>query len=98
MVQTFGAAYDKVRSFDAVTGDDVLRHVAVHSEPDLFWGLRGGKVSLGIITSMEFELLPLPLIYAGTLFCPRLPPSPRLTQGTACVGAMVPHASAGRRS
>lgn len=68
MARTFGAASDRVRSFDVVTGDAVLRHVTAGTEPDLFWGLRGGKGSLGIITGMEFELLPLPMIYAGALF------------------------------
>lgn len=68
MVRSFGAASDKVRSFDVVTGDGELRHATAQSEPDLFWGLRGGKGSLGIITGMEFELLELPVIYAGALF------------------------------
>lgn len=45
-----------------------LRHVTAESEPELFWGLRGGKSSLGIITATEFELLELPYIYAGALF------------------------------
>ncbi len=91
MVRTYGAASDMVRSIDVVTGDGILRHVTATSEPELFWGLRGGKGSLGIITGMEFELLPLPMIYAGALFfdtrdvptvlrtwadwCPTLPPA-----------------------
>lgn len=68
MARSYGAASDKVRSFDVVTGDGQIRHVTAQSEPELFWGLRGGKGSLGIITSMEFELLELPFIYAGALF------------------------------
>ena len=68
MVRSFGAASDKVRSFNVVTGDGQLRHATAQSEPELFWGLRGGKGSLGIITGMEFELLELPVIYAGALF------------------------------
>ncbi|WP_104109817.1 hypothetical protein [Arthrobacter sp. N199823] len=38
------------------------------SAPDLFWGLRGGKGSLGIVTKMEFSLLRLRHIYTGALF------------------------------
>lgn len=91
MARTFGAASDRVRSFDVVTGEGVLRHVTADTEPELFWGLRGGKGSLGIITGLEFGLLPLPQIYAGALFfgaadistvlhtwaqwCPTLPPA-----------------------
>ncbi|WP_425864025.1 FAD-binding oxidoreductase [Arthrobacter sp. TWP1-1] len=68
MARTFGAASDMVRSFDVVTGDGALRHVTAATEPELFWGLRGGKGSLGIITGLEFDLLALPMIYAGALF------------------------------
>lgn len=68
MARTFGAASDRVRAFDVVTGDGVYRHVTAASEPELFWGLRGGKASLGIITGLEFELLALPMIYAGALY------------------------------
>ncbi|RAN78770.1 FAD-linked oxidase [Bacillus sp. SRB_336] len=68
MARTFGAASDQVRAFDVVTGDGRLRRVTAETEPDLFWGLRGGKSSLGIITATEFNLLPLPTIYAGALF------------------------------
>lgn len=68
MVRTFGAASDRVRAFDVVTGDGRLRRVTAESEPELFWGLRGGKSSLGIITATEFDLLQLPYIYAGALF------------------------------
>ncbi|MGA7204558.1 MAG: FAD-dependent oxidoreductase [Specibacter sp.] len=90
MVRTYGAASDRVRAFDVVTGDGVLRHVTDETEPELFWGLRGGKSSLGIITATEFELIGLPHIYAGAIFfaaasaakvtaawaqwCPSLPP------------------------
>ncbi|PYI66875.1 FAD-linked oxidase [Arthrobacter livingstonensis] len=97
VARTFGAASDRVRSFDVVTGDGRLRHVTAKSEPDLFWGLRGGKSSLGIITTTEFSLLPLPYIYAGALFfgtdsvadvtaawsqwCPTLPPEATTSLG-----------------
>ncbi|MHA7304358.1 FAD-binding oxidoreductase [Arthrobacter sp. TMN-49] len=68
MARTFGAASDKVISLDVVTGDGELRHASAESEPELFWGLRGGKGSLGVITALEFSLLPLRQIYAGALF------------------------------
>lgn len=68
MARTFGAASDRVRSVEVVTGDGELHQVTAQSDPELFWGLRGGKGSLGIITGMEFELLDLPVIYAGALF------------------------------
>jgi len=41
------------------TPRDCARH------PDLFWGLRGGKATLGIITAVELDLLPLSTIYGA---------------------------------
>lgn len=68
MARTYGAASDLVRSFEVVTGDGELRHVSADSDPDLFWGLRGGKGSLGIVTAIDFELLPLANVYGGAIF------------------------------
>ncbi|WP_125614302.1 FAD-binding oxidoreductase [Specibacter cremeus] len=67
LARTYGAASDRVRSFDLVTGDGLLRHVTAETEPDLFWGVRGGKGSLGVITAVEFDLLDLAEVYAGAL-------------------------------
>ena len=67
MVRSFGAASDRVQVFGLVMGDVVIHHVTASTEPELFWGLRGGKGSLGIITGLEFHLLALPQIYAGAL-------------------------------
>jgi hypothetical protein len=36
----------------------------------LFWALRGGGGSFGVVTALEFDLLPLPEILAGALLFP----------------------------
>ena len=68
LARTLGIASDRVRAFDVVTGDGELRRASVDQHPDLFWGLRGGKGALGVVTAVEFDLLPIQEIYAGALY------------------------------
>jgi FAD/FMN-containing dehydrogenase len=70
LVRTFGFAADHVRSLDVVTADGRLRRVAPDQQPDLFAGLLGSKGNLGVVTAMEFDLLPLPTLYGGLLVAP----------------------------
>ena len=48
------------------------RHVRADrdNEPDLFWAVRGGGGSFGIVTAIEFALYPVAEVYAGILFFP----------------------------
>jgi hypothetical protein len=39
-------------------------------EPDLFWAVRGGGGSVGVVTAIEMMLYPVPELYAGALFFP----------------------------
>ncbi|GAB2480871.1 FAD-binding oxidoreductase [Jatrophihabitans fulvus] len=66
--RTYGLGSDHVRAFELVTGDGVLRRVTPDAEPELFRGLCGGKGSLGIVTAVEIDLLPLPSVYGGCLY------------------------------
>jgi FAD/FMN-containing dehydrogenase len=68
MARTYGLASDRVRAFDVVTGDGELRRVTPTEHPDLFFGLRGGKGSLGIVTAVEFDLVPQPRFYGGAAY------------------------------
>jgi FAD/FMN-containing dehydrogenase len=68
MVRTFGLAADRVRAFDVVTGDGVVRRVTPTQHPDLFFALRGGKGSTAIVTAVEFDLLHLPSFYGGAVY------------------------------
>ena len=63
----YGLAANRVRAIDLVDPDG--RHVQVteHSDPELFWALRGGGGDFGIVTAMEIELMPAPAIYGGRL-------------------------------
>ena len=68
MVRTFGLAADRVRAFEVVTGDGILRRVTPTEHPDLFFALRGGKGAAGIVTAVEFDLVHLPSFYGGAVY------------------------------
>lgn len=68
LVRTYGLSSDHVRSFDIVTGGGERLHVTPDEHAELFWGLRGGKSTLGIVTSVEIDLLPISQIYGGALY------------------------------
>ncbi|KGI67407.1 FAD-binding oxidoreductase [Mycolicibacterium rufum] len=68
LVRTVGASSDHVRGFEVVTGDGRLLRATPECNADLFWGLRGGKATLGIVTSVEIDLLPIAEFYGGALF------------------------------
>jgi hypothetical protein len=66
--RTFGYSSDYVTAFDVVTGAGELRRATPTENPELFWGLRGGKGALGIVTAVEFELVPVAQIFGGALY------------------------------
>ncbi|WP_028045191.1 FAD-binding oxidoreductase [Cellulomonas sp. URHE0023] len=68
VARTHGLASDTVRAFDVVTGDGVVRRASATENADLFWGLRGGKGTLGIVTAVEIDLVEQAELYAGALW------------------------------
>jgi FAD/FMN-containing dehydrogenase len=68
MARTYGIAADRVRAVEVVTGDGELRRATPDEHPDLFFGLRGGKGSLGIVTAVEFDLVRQPRFYGGAAY------------------------------
>lgn len=62
-----GLACNKVVAAEIVLADGTLHRVDRDAEPDLFWALRGGGGSFGVVTALEFRLLPLREVYAGVL-------------------------------
>jgi FAD/FMN-containing dehydrogenase len=65
-----GLACNRVTAIELVTASGEQVRVDAEKEPDLFWALRGGGGSFGVVTALEFDLLPLREIYAGALFYP----------------------------
>ena len=66
----YGLSASNVRAVEVVTADGQLRRADSQHEPDLFWALRGGGGSFGVVTAMELELFPVTQVYAGILWYP----------------------------
>jgi hypothetical protein len=65
-----GLAANDVVAIQVVTADGRVRVVDHEHEPDLFWALRGGGGSFGIVTALEIELHPVDELCAGMLAFP----------------------------
>lgn len=68
LVRTVGSSADHVRSLQVVTGDAVVRTASAQENPELFWGLRGGKATLGVITEAVIDLPAIAEIYGGAAY------------------------------
>lgn len=67
LARRHGFAADHVRSVELVTADGRRTHVTAESDPELFWAIRGGKGNFGIVTALEFDLVPVPHFFGGSL-------------------------------
>ncbi|MET9333349.1 FAD-binding oxidoreductase [Streptomyces cellulosae] len=68
--RAYGYGSDLVRSFHVATPDGTLHETDAGHEPELFRALRGGKHAVGVVTSMETELLPLRTLLGGAVWFP----------------------------
>ncbi|KIH99241.1 FAD-binding protein [Streptomonospora alba] len=64
----YGFAADHVRRAEVVTAEGRLRVAEPGSEPELFWALRGGGGSFGVVTALEVGLVPLRRVFGGGLY------------------------------
>jgi FAD/FMN-containing dehydrogenase len=66
----YGLASNSVTAVELVTSDGKLVRADAEHDADLFWALRGGGGSFGVVTALEFKLYPITEVYAGILFFP----------------------------
>src|SRR5438046_1188241 len=66
----FGLAAHSVLAAELVTADGQAVRGDREHDPELFWALRGGGGSFGVVTALEFTLFPVRTLYAGDLFWP----------------------------
>jgi FAD/FMN-containing dehydrogenase len=68
LARRYGLAANSVTAAEFVTSSgDLVRADAGH-EADLFWAIRGGGGSVGVVTALEMRLYPVGELYAGDLF------------------------------
>ncbi|MFT3834868.1 MAG: FAD-binding protein [Micropruina sp.] len=65
-----GLAAHHLHAAELVLADGCLVRTDADHRPDLFWALKGGGGNLGVVTALEFELLPIADVYAGMLLWP----------------------------
>ncbi|HSK27332.1 MAG TPA: FAD-binding oxidoreductase [Jiangellales bacterium] len=70
LARRHGFAADHVRSVELVTAEGEIRTVTAESSPELFWAVRGGQGSFGIVSALEFELFPVPEFFGGAMIFP----------------------------
>jgi FAD/FMN-containing dehydrogenase len=70
LARKHGLATNSVLAIQVVTADGRVRMVDAEHDADLFWALRGGGGSFGIVTAIEIKLLPVSEVYAGMLAFP----------------------------
>jgi FAD/FMN-containing dehydrogenase len=68
--RSYGLAANHVEAVELVTADGRVMRADARSEPDLFWALRGGGGSFGVVTAIELRLLPVTEVHAGQLWWP----------------------------
>ena len=70
LARKHGMQTNAVTAIELVTAEGRLVRTDHQHEPELFWALRGGGGSFGIVTAIEFRLFPITEVYAGVLFFP----------------------------
>lgn len=89
LARKHGLAIDHLRSVEIVTGDGEIRTASERENPDLFWGVRGAGATLGVVTSFEFDLVPVGTVLAGFVAYP-LELAPQVVQAYRALTASAP--------
>lgn len=66
----YGLAIDNLLSVDVVTADGAFVAASAQEHPDLFWAMRGAGGNFGVVTSFEFRLYPVSMVFGGPIIYP----------------------------
>jgi FAD/FMN-containing dehydrogenase len=62
-----GLQCSAITAVEAVLADGTSVRATEEQDPDLLWAARGGGGGFGVVTALEFDLLPVSTAYAGML-------------------------------
>jgi FAD/FMN-containing dehydrogenase len=62
-----GLATNSLTAVELVIGDGTHVRADATTNPELFWAVRGGGGSFGVVTALEFRMYPIETAYAGML-------------------------------
>jgi hypothetical protein len=65
-----GLQCNRVTAIELVDATATERRVDAANDAELFWAMRGGGGDFGVVTAIEFELLPIATMFAGAIFFP----------------------------
>jgi FAD/FMN-containing dehydrogenase len=68
--RAYGLAANSVEAIEMVAADGRLVRADASTDAELFWALRGGGGSFGVVTAIELRLFPITEVYAGQLWWP----------------------------
>jgi FAD/FMN-containing dehydrogenase len=66
----YGFAANNVHAVELVTASGEVVRADADQNRELFWALRGGGGSFGVVTAIELALFPVTEVYAGTMVWP----------------------------
>jgi hypothetical protein len=70
LARKHGIGTNSVTAVELVTADGEFIRADREHHADLFWAIRGGGGSFGVVTALEFSLFPISEVYAGVLWFP----------------------------
>jgi FAD/FMN-containing dehydrogenase len=68
LARKHGMQTNAVTAIELVTADGELIRTDPANHAELFWALRGGGGSFGVVTAIEFAVIPVRELYSGALF------------------------------